>query len=159
MLQVLSKPPVRMALLAVMAAAIVAAGLFAPHIDLLVGQSLAIKLHLATALASLMVGAILLTGVKGTTLHRTLGWIWATCMMTVAVSSLLIRELNPPAMSLIHLLSGWTILILPVAVYAARRHNVKTHSRSMIGLFIGGLLIAGLFTFLPGRLLWRIFAG
>lgn len=29
----------------------------------------------------------------------------------------------------------------------------------MTGLFVGGLLIAGLFTFAPGRLMWQVVFG
>jgi uncharacterized membrane protein len=29
----------------------------------------------------------------------------------------------------------------------------------MTGLFVGGLLIAGVFAFLPGRLMWRVVFG
>lgn len=33
------------------------------------------------------------------------------------------------------------------------------HRRMMTGLFIGGLVIAGALTFLPGRLMWQVFFG
>jgi uncharacterized membrane protein len=29
----------------------------------------------------------------------------------------------------------------------------------MTGMFVGGLLLAGLFAFIPGRLLWTVFLG
>ena len=29
----------------------------------------------------------------------------------------------------------------------------------MTGMFVGGLVVAGLLTFLPGRLMWAIFFG
>jgi uncharacterized membrane protein len=29
----------------------------------------------------------------------------------------------------------------------------------MAGLFLGGLIIAGVLTFIPGRLMWRLFFG
>ena len=45
------------------------------------------------------------------------------------------------------------------AVYAARRHRVAAHRRAMTGMFVGGLIVAGAFTFLPGRLMWAIFFG
>ena len=46
-----------------------------------------------------------------------------------------------------------------MAVYAARRHRVASHRRTMTGLFVGGLLVAGGLTFLPGRLMWRVVFG
>jgi uncharacterized membrane protein len=80
-------------------------------------------------------------------------------MMTVAVSSLFIQLINNGHFSYIHLLSGWTILTLPLGVAFARRHKVKPHARMMTGLFTGGLILAGLFAFFPGRLMWQVFFG
>jgi uncharacterized membrane protein len=119
----------------------------------------AVQIHLAGVAVALGVGVVLLVGVKGSRLHRVLGWIWVAAMMTGAVSSLFIRIINHGAFSYIHLLSGWTILALPMAVYAARTHRVGVHARTMTGLFTGGLILAGLLAFLPGRLMWRMFLG
>lgn len=80
-------------------------------------------------------------------------------MGSTAVSSLFIREINHGAFSFIHLLSGWTIIGLPGAVYAIKRGKVSAHRKAMTGMFVGGLLVAGVFTFLPGRLLWTVFLG
>ncbi|AYV45485.1 hypothetical protein CFHF_14035 [Caulobacter flavus] len=134
-------------------------GVHMPNLSLLAAAPVKIQLHVAAALTALAIGTVLMVGVKGTRLHRTLGWTWVVAMATTAISSLFIREMNHGAMSWIHLLSGWTIVALPMAVYAARRHKVHMHRRFMTGLFVGGLLIAGAFTFLPGRLLWRVFFG
>ncbi len=133
--------------------------LHAPDLSLLAAQPFAIQLHIATAVMALGIGAVLLIGVKGTTLHRTLGWLWVIAMATTAVSSLFIRQINHGDFSFIHLLSGWTIVGLPMAVYAARRRRVHIHRRAMTGMFVGGLIVAGLLTFLPGRLMWQVFFG
>ncbi|MFT4255182.1 MAG: DUF2306 domain-containing protein [Caulobacter sp.] len=130
-----------------------------PNLSLIAAAPLKIQIHVAAALTALVIGTVLMVGVKGTRLHRTLGWTWVLAMASTAISSLFIREMNHGAMSWIHLLSGWTIVALPMAVYAARRHNVHMHRRFMTGLFVGGLVVAGGFTFLPGRLMWRVFFG
>ncbi|PVM89788.1 hypothetical protein DDF65_00055 [Caulobacter radicis] len=135
------------------------AGVHLPNLSLVAAAPVKIQIHVAAALTALAIGTVLMVGVKGTRLHRALGWTWVVAMAATAVSSLFIREMNHGAMSWIHLLSGWTIVALPMAVYAARRHNIHMHRRFMTGLFVGGLLIAGAFTFLPGRLLWRVFFG
>src|SRR6266508_4037784 len=62
-----------------------------------------------------------------------------------------IRLLGP--WSPIHLLSIFTLIVLPIAVWRARRHKVADHRRIMIMIFVGALVIAGLFTFLPGRIM------
>jgi uncharacterized membrane protein len=48
---------------------------------------------------------------------------------------------------------------LPVAVWRAHRHEVAQHRRAMLGLFLGALIIAGLFTFLPGRIMRAVLVG
>jgi uncharacterized membrane protein len=42
---------------------------------------------------------------------------------------------------------------------AARRHMVANHRRHMLGLFLGALVIAGAFTFWPGRIMHAVVFG
>jgi len=119
----------------------------------------AIQIHLAGVAAAIAIGLILMTGRKGRTMHRVLGWTWVLAMGSVAVSSLFIRVVNHGHLSWIHLLTGWTLIALPMGVAFARTHRVKLHARMMTGLFVGGLVVAGLFTFIPGRLMWQVFLG
>lgn len=128
-----------------------------PRLDLILTASPIIQLHIVGALTALAIGTVLLIGIKGTRVHKTLGWIWVVAMALTAVSSLFIRQVNHGAFSYIHLLSGWTIVALPMAIYAIRRRKLAMHRRMMTGLFVGGLIIAGLLTFLPGRLMWGVF--
>ena len=88
-----------------------------------------------------------------------MGWGWVSLMLGAAGSSLFIRVINGGAFSYIHLLSGWTLVAVPLAVLAARRHDVKRHRRSMTAIYLGGLIIAGALAFFPGRVLWRVFIG
>jgi uncharacterized membrane protein len=46
-----------------------------------------------------------------------------------------------------------------VAVMAARRQNVRRHRIMMLWLFAGALAIAGLFTFMPGRIMHAVVFG
>ncbi len=48
------------------------------------------------------------------------------------------------------------LILLPAAVIAARRHNVSSHRKTMIGIFAAGIVIAGLFTLLPGRIMHAV---
>jgi len=131
----------------------------APDWALLARQPWVIQLHIAAALAALLLGTVQLVGIKGTGVHRLIGWSWVVAMFTVAVSSLFIRQINPGSFSLIHLLSGWTLIALPMALFAVRRGRIASHARGMTWTFIGGLIVAGAFTFLPGRLMWAVFFG
>ncbi|HEY4029582.1 MAG TPA: hypothetical protein VGM25_04520 [Caulobacteraceae bacterium] len=133
--------------------------LHAPEFWRIAAAAPAIQLHLAGVAIALLIGVVLLVGVKGTTAHRVLGWAWVLAMLTAAVSSLFIRVINHGQFSFIHLLSGWTILALPMGVAFARRHRVKLHARMMTGLFTGGLVLAGLLAFVPGRLMWNLLFG
>lgn len=128
-----------------------------PDVSRVLTAAPVIQVHLMAALTALAIGIVLLAGVKGTTLHRVLGWSWVAAMTTTAISSVFIRELNGGAFSFIHLLTGWTVIVLPMAVFAARRHKVQQHQSMMTGMFVGGLIIAGLFAFMPGRLLFSVF--
>ena len=54
---------------------------------------------------------------------------------------------------LIHLFSVLTLYIALRAYLAARRGQIRAHRSHMVGLYVGGLLVAGGFAFFPGRLL------
>jgi uncharacterized membrane protein len=130
-----------------------------PNLALIAAAPPVIQLHIAGAMTAFVIGCVLLAGVKGTGLHKRLGWTWVIAMALTAISSLFIKTLHPGHFSFIHLLSGWTLIALPMAIFAVKRRNVRLHRRAMTGMFVGGLLIAGLFTFIPGRLMWNVFLG
>jgi uncharacterized membrane protein len=120
----------------------------------------AIQIHAFTAMAALAIGAVQLAAAKGTRPHRSIGWIWVALMFVVAASSLFIHELRMwGPWSPIHLLSIYVLITLPLAVLAAHRHANERHRRAMVGLFVGGLVIAGLFTFYPGRIMHTVLFG
>jgi uncharacterized membrane protein len=119
-----------------------------------------IQLHAFAAMAAFALGLVQFAAPKGTLPHRTIGWIWVTLMAVIAVSSLWIhsiRLLGP--FSPIHALSIFTLVTLPLAVLAAHRHDVPRHRRAMISIFVGALVIAGAFTFLPGRIMHAVAIG
>lgn len=121
------------------------------------GLNLQTQLHITSALAAVAIGFVILARPKGRGLHKALGWAWVTAMAATAISSLFMTGLNGSAYSLIHLLSGWTIVALPIGIFAIRRRNVVGHRRAMLGMFLGGLLVAGALTFLPGRFMFDLF--
>ena len=119
-----------------------------------------IQLHAFAAMAAFALGAVQLAAPKGTLPHRTLGWIWVLLMLIVATSSFWIHELRVWSQwSPIHLLAIFTLVMLPLAVMHARRHRVGRHRNAMIALFTGALVIAGLFTFAPGRIMHAVVFG
>ncbi len=131
----------------------------APDLSLIAAQSLVVQLHLLAALSALFVALFMLKSAKGSKVHRIVGWAWVALMMTTALSSFFIREISPGHFSFIHILSGWVAFAAPLGVWAARTHRVRLHQRLMTGLVVGGLFIAGALTFIPGRLMFRVFFG
>ncbi len=129
----------------------------APDWALFAALPLQVKLHIASAITALLVGTVIWLLPKGRGFHKPLGWTWVIAMATTAISSLFITGLNGNSYSFIHLLSGWTIIALPMAIFAIRNRNVAMHRRNMTGIFVGGLLIAGAFTFIPGRFMFEFF--
>ncbi|HZZ70576.1 MAG TPA: DUF2306 domain-containing protein [Phenylobacterium sp.] len=141
------------------AAFAVSGRLHAPDLALLASLPPAIKIHLGAALAALVLGGVLMAMRKGRRLHRAAGWAWVGLVTLVAGSSLFITTLRPGRFSVLHLLTGWTLIVLPVAVTWAKRHHVARHRRAMMGLFYGGFALNLFIAFIPGRVLWRVFLG
>jgi|HubBroStandDraft_2_1064218.scaffolds.fasta_scaffold462050_2 uncharacterized membrane protein len=119
-----------------------------------------IPIHAFAAMAAFVLGIVQFVSPKGTLPHRTVGWIWVGLMATVAVSSFWIHQIRLVGpWSPIHLLSIFTLITLPLGVWRAHRHDVADHRRIMILLFSGALVIAGLFTLLPGRIMHMVVFG
>ena len=121
---------------------------------------LAIQLHAFAAMSAFVLGLLQFAAPKGTLSHRMVGFIWLALMLAVAASSFWIHEIRMWGdWSPIHLISFYVLIMVPVAVYYARHHNVRGHARTVIGMFLGGLVIAGLFTVVPGRLMHAVTFG
>jgi uncharacterized membrane protein len=119
-----------------------------------------IPIHAFAAIAAFVLGVLQLAAPKGTLPHRTLGWLWVALMAVVAVSSFWIHQirlLGP--WSPIHALSIFTLVVLPLGVWRAHQHDVVGHRRIMVLIFTGALVIAGLFTLVPGRIMHSVLFG
>jgi uncharacterized membrane protein len=126
----------------------------------LLNASPVIQLHAFTAMAAFVLGIVQLAAPKGTLPHRTIGWIWVVLLAAIAISAFWIHEIRLVGpFSPIHLLSIFTLVTLPLAVMHARRHRVAQHRRAKISIFFGALLIAGLFTLVPGRIMHAVVFG
>ena len=126
----------------------------------LLNASPIIQAHAVAAMAAFALGLVQFAAPKGTIPHRTVGWIWVVLMVTVSVSAFFIHEIRLwGPFSPIHLLAIFTLVTLPMAVLHARKHRVPNHRWAMISIFIGGLVIAGAFTFVPGRIMHAVAFG
>lgn len=109
--------------------------------------------HLITVMVALALTPIQLLRRRGDRPHRLLGTIWVIAMIATAALSFRVREINDGGLSLIHLLSAFTLFAAPLAWWSARTHNIRVHRRAVRGLVTGALLVAGFFTFPFDRLL------
>ena len=135
------------------------ARLHAPDLTLFAALPPVIKVHLVGALFAIVLGGVLMTVRKGRIFHRVAGWVWVSTVSVAVGATLFITELNHGSWSLLHLFTGWTLIVLPLAVAWARRHEIRRHRRMMMGLFYGGFAINLAFAFIPGRTLWMMFFG
>jgi len=121
-----------------------------------------IQIHAFAAIAAFVLGTIQLVAPKGTVPHRILGWCWVALMLLISASSFFVHGHGFRlwhSWSPIHLLSVFVPIMLVVAVLAARRHDVRTHQVTMISIFAGALVVAGLFTLVPGRIMHDVLLG
>jgi uncharacterized membrane protein len=117
-----------------------------------------VGMHLAAAVAAVLLGIGILFLRRGTPRHRWLGRLWVTAMAVTAASSFGIRELGAGRLSWLHALSAYVLVGLVLAVLAIRRGDVSAHRRQMLRLY-AGLVIAGVAAVaVPGRVLNNAFA-
>lgn len=132
---------------------------FNPDLSAFARVSWVIQLHTLAALGALVLGAVQLLAPKGTLPHRTLGYVWAGLMVTVATTAIFITEINEGSFSFIHIFVPLTFFGLYGIITHARALRTDRHRNAVFGLFFGALLIPGLFAFMPGRLMWQMFFG
>ena len=109
-----------------------------------------IAAHAVAAASAVVLGAAVLLRRKGTDTHRLLGRLWVLAMAFTALSSFGIYREH---FSWIHGLSVFTLAMLVSGVVAARRGYTRAHRGIMVGTYAWGLIVTGLFTLLPSRLL------
>ena len=128
--------------------------------ELLFLEANPIPSHTITALVAVIIGGIQLASAKGTGQHQLLGYLWVSMMMYVSISSFFISEVRLwGTYSPIHLLSAWTVVTLCSGVYFALVGNIKAHQWNMVLLYILALILTGLFTLLPSRVMGQILFG
>ncbi len=120
-------------------------------------------LHLATVVPSFFIGTVLLIIKKGTKIHKGFGRIYMVLMLFTALVTLFMpAEVGPTLLNhfgWIHAFSFLTIWTVPTAYLAIKKGNIIAHKRKMILLYFGAIIIAGGFTFMPGRYLHEVFFG
>lgn len=114
-----------------------------------------IQLHLATITAALALTPVMLLRPRGDRTHRRIGTVWVLAMFSTAALSFGIRTDHWSGFSIIHILSTWTVIQVPIIWWSARHHQIDRHRSAVRGMVFGALLIAGFFTFPFNRMLGR----
>ena len=124
----------------------------------------AVQLHVFTVVPAFFLGTwLIFFSRKGARRHRAVGYVYLTLMTVTAIAALFIHEI--PAIDIvygfgpIHIFSIVTLSGVVGALRGAWTHNIKMHRGSMLGVYIGGILIAGTFAFLPGRIMHAMVFG
>jgi len=118
-----------------------------------------IQIHALAAIAALVVGAVQLLAPKGNVPHKILGMVFVVLMLTAALTALFITKIFPGSFSPIHLFIPLTLVSLYHLIRTARANDGKAHKKKVLGLYFGALILPGLFTFLPERLMYQVFFG
>ena len=114
---------------------------------------LAIQIHIVAAISAFILGVAMFVRRKGTQSHKMIGRLFVVAMLATAISALFIRYLNDGRFSWIHIFVPLTFFAVWEAIYYIRKGDVRRHKRAVTGLFFGALLIPGIFSFLPGRIM------
>jgi len=123
----------------------------------LLDAPIAVQIHVAAVLPAAVLGAYILLNCKGTPMHRLLGKIWMVLMAITSLSSFFIHQINLfYGFSPIHLLSIFTLAGIWRAISTARAHNIRAHKATVLGMYLGGIGVAGLFTLIPGRIMHAV---
>ena len=127
-----------------------------------------IQLHAFAALAALLLGIVQFTAPKGTLPHRILGPVWAVLMATVILTAVFIVRPRDPGEPFLTHFSFIHYVFIPLTTFGLvgglihvfrGGPDMKKHAGPFFGIFLGGLIIAGAFTFMPGRIMHAVVTG
>jgi uncharacterized membrane protein len=133
----------------------------------LLNAPLAIRLHVVTVVPAFVLGTwLLFASHKGSPRHRLIGKLYLALMAVTALAALFIRSFSDVSVSAGPLRLGLLHLFVPLTVHGIygafatiRAGDVRGHRAAMRGLYFGGMIIAGLLAFAPGRIMFRMFFG
>ena len=109
--------------------------------------------HLVTIVCALVLTVVQLWRPKGGYTHRAIGRVWVTLMFATALITLFIVGAADGGYSILHVLSVWVMIQVPMIAISARKRQIDRHQRAARAMVVGSLLIAGFFTFPFHRLL------
>lgn len=121
-------------------------------------RNVAVAVHVTTVLPCVPLGLFLLLAPKGTPMHKQLGKLWVVLMVITATATLFIY--NGTQFSWIHIFVPVTYRAAWLIVSKARKGDIKGHRNEIVGLFLGALMIPGVWAFIgEGRLMNTMLLG
>lgn len=129
------------------------------HWEYITEASFAVQIHLVTALAAFVFGVVMWLRPKGTLSHKMLGRLFIMMMVVTAISAYFIRSLANGSFSWIHIFVPITLIGSYQVVSSIRKGDLKRHKIHVRNMFFAALLIPGFFSFMPGRVMYRLFFG
>lgn len=129
------------------------------NIDTFFDAPVVIQLHAGAAIGALGLGLAIYTVARGRRLHQVLGISCAALLVVTAVTAIFIRTSPDGSFSWIHGFIPLTLLGIFGVVMGLAGRNRKRHRDSARGLIFGALLVPGIFTLIPGRLMHTVLFG
>lgn len=121
---------------------------------------LPVQMHIISAVLALILGPIALYRRRRDRMHKVSGYVWIAAMTVLAVGSFLIpSHFTPIGIGPLHGFALVTLWSLWAGVKAAIGQDIARHEAILRSLYSNGLIIAGAFTFLPGRTLNQMLFG
>lgn len=121
---------------------------------------LPVQVHIVAALLAVALGPVALYRRRRDRTHKVVGYVWVSAMTVLAVGSFLIpSHFTPVGLGPLHGFAVLTLWSLWAGVRAAIARDICRHEAILRSLYSNGLVIAGAFTFLPGRSLNRMVFG
>ena len=122
----------------------------------LMGAGWAIQAHVALALVALVLGPVAIWRTRRDRVHKRVGYVWVVVLAGAALVSFAIpSSFTPFGAGPVHLLSVYALCSLTVALRAIWRGDAMRHQAVMHNLYLRGVVLAGVLTLLPGRVLQR----
>lgn len=113
--------------------------------------------HLFLLLISFLIATYIMLTKKNTKQHKVLGALYMGLMLIAVIISFFISATIGPTLfnhfGVLHILSLFMLYIIPSAYIAAKNGNIKKHRNIMIGLYVGTIVIAIVFSLTPTILL------
>jgi len=127
----------------------------------LLNASPAIHFHMIGIITALIATLLIFARARRSAQHRIFGWVWVVGMALAAGSSFFIPSIEQGGgFSPIHIISIYVFCGIVAGIRAIRKHrNIRAHRNAMVGMTIGGLGIAGILSFLPGRIMTAVILG